>query len=84
LHPTEAFMAYDSPKTIRYRQQRAENKPARRSRRTKTTKQTDWNTTCDFHIARILENAAQGYSDAAYRHAAALGHMARELFREVA
>ena len=72
---------YDSPKQIRRRQQRAENKPARRYTKTKTDFNQDWNATCDFHVGRIRAHIKIGYAESAYRHAEALAHMARQLYK---
>ena len=71
-------MTYDSPKTIRRRQQRAENKPARRRQPSPIKVSTDeeWGRTCDFTIACLWTQANEGHCDAAGRHAQALVHMA--------
>lgn len=71
-------MTYDSPKTIRRRQQRQNDKP-RRTKRTpeiKTFTGPVWAGVCDFHIERIQEHIEQGHAEAAGRHAETLVHMA--------
>ena len=71
-------MKYDSPKTIRRRQQRAENKAIRRRvAKIKTNANEDWNAACDFHLGRIREHIENGFAGSAFRHAEALAHMAR-------
>lgn len=75
-------MTYSSPKTLRRRQQAAENKPARKPRRAQVVKpMTDaqWSATCDGHIACIREWQDKGgaiFANTAGRHARTLVHMA--------
>lgn len=67
-------MTYDSPKQIRNRQQRANDKAARR-RQPRTIKvMTDelWAKCCDFHLAGIRANAEVGLHENAGRHARAI------------
>lgn len=70
---------YESPKTIRRRQQ-ARNEATRRGGRGPqvVTVPTDeeWERLCDFHVTRICERAEAGAHQAAGRHAQALVHAA--------
>lgn len=70
------LMIYDSPKTLRRRQNQAENKTARPRRQRKVSLASEWDTACDFHIQQIQANS--DWADAAGRHARALVTMARQ------
>jgi hypothetical protein len=69
---------YDSPATIRRRQQAAEARAPRprRQRQIKILTDEQWNATCDFHIAEIHNKSI--YPDSVSAHARALVHMAIE------
>jgi hypothetical protein len=72
-------MSYDSPKTIRRRQQRQNDAPKRRSRQRREIQvMTDeqWGKCCDFHLASIHAHAEAGLYDNVRRHARALVTMA--------
>lgn len=74
-------MKYDSPKTIRNRQQRANDKAARRRQPRQPlgfTYSTDqeWDMTCDTHLGYLREYAEEGQCDSAGRHARHLVTMA--------
>lgn len=72
-------MAYESPKQIRRRQQRAEDKPARRTRQPRTIKtfnDYEWVIVCEFHVGRIQEQINAGHAESAGRHAQFLAHAA--------
>jgi hypothetical protein len=71
-------MPYDSPKTIRRRQQRADAiRPKRRQAdRTKVMTDEQWDKCCDFHLAGIHAHAEAGLHDNVCRHARALVTMA--------
>ena len=68
-------MTYDSPKTIRRRQQRQNDAPRKRThapRPIKVSTDEEWGRTCDFAIACLHTQANEGHCDAAGRHARAL------------
>lgn len=72
-------MAYDSPKTIRNRQQRANDKAACRLRPTQTIKpltDEEWGHVCNYHLSNINGLVKANLANTAGRHAAALVHMA--------
>lgn len=71
-------MKYDSPKTLRRRDQAAE-KPRRYRKFTITvSSDCEWETVCNFHLRCIDEKGKQGWADSAGDHARALVHMAIE------
>ena len=84
-------MAYDSPSTIRRRQNAANDKAAR-PRRTRKTKseieqQRAWESRRDYHLSGLIEKAEQGHCESAGRHAQASVHAliqwrATEIMRE--
>lgn len=84
-------MPYDSPTTLRHRQQAAENKTARPRRRrmpivTIPTEQ-EWETACEQALARLWERAEQGNFDSVKRCAqamfrAAIARRALEIVRD--
>lgn len=71
-------MPYDSPATIR-RRQNSKDAPRRRARSTQSIRVSsdeEWDRACDFHLFCIRERAEAGAFDAAGRHAQSLVQMA--------
>jgi len=73
-------MRYESPKTLRNRQQRQNDAPKKRTARQpqplKTFADADWKRTCEYHVKRIFQEILYERAETAGRHAEALAHMA--------